>query len=198
MTFNSYLKYIDESTNKISEEEIKNFVSILYSAFLENKTIFVIGNGGSAASASHLAEDLTKYTCLTLEQEKRIKAFSLTDNTPWITAISNDNGYDRIFEQQLRTISAKGDILIAISGSGNSPNIIRAVEWANENYLSTVGITGFDGGKLHSINQHSVHIPLNDMCTVESIHTLIFHYVVIELEKMIKTYFENILKKINL
>ena len=148
--------------------------------------VFVIGNGGSAANASHFAQDLAKGTRLSLDQEKRIKALSLTDNLPFVSALGNDDGYETIFEQQLRTFATPADLLIAISGSGNSPNIIKAVEWANENELVTVGITGFNGGKLRQINKHSVHVPLDDMCTAESIHSIIFHYIVLELKEKIK------------
>jgi D-sedoheptulose 7-phosphate isomerase len=148
--------------------------------------VFVMGNGGSAANASHFAQDLAKGTRLNLEQEKRIRALSLTDNLPFVTALGNDDGYHTIFEQQLRTFAKPGDILIAISGSGNSPNIIHAIEWANKNGLVTIGVTGFEGGKLRTINKYSVHVPLNDMCTSESVHSIIFHYVIIQLQKMIK------------
>jgi D-sedoheptulose 7-phosphate isomerase len=148
--------------------------------------VFVIGNGGSAANASHLAQDLAKGTRSNLEQETRIKALSLTDNLPFVTALGNDDGYDTIFEQQLRTFASSGDILVCISGSGNSPNIIKAVEWANKNGLETVGITGFNGGKLKTLNKHSVHVPLNDMCTAESVHSIIFHYVIIKLQERMK------------
>jgi D-sedoheptulose 7-phosphate isomerase len=192
MNFKSYIKYVDDTLNSIDKTEVENLVLLLYDAFLNSKTVFFIGNGGSAANASHFAEDLSKGTCLSLEQEKRVKALSLTDNSPWITAISNDNGYDKIFEQQLKTYAISGDLLIAISGSGNSPNIIRAVEWANRNNIVTLGITGFDGGKLRQINKFSLHVPLNDMCTTESIHAVVFHYVVIELQKKINSYFEQL------
>jgi D-sedoheptulose 7-phosphate isomerase len=186
MNFNGYTEYLEKSIASVDPAQVENFIELLYSAYTNNKMVFVIGNGGSAASASHLAQDLAKGTRADLEQQKRIKALSLTDNLPFVTALGNDDGYDTVFEQQLRTFASPGDILICISGSGNSPNIIRAVEWANKNNLETVGVTGFNGGKLKSLNTHSVHVPLNDMCTAESVHTVIFHYVIIKLQEMMK------------
>ncbi len=187
MNFKDYSRYIFETIDKLDEVQIESFVDLLFSAYESGKTVFVIGNGGSAANASHFAQDLAKGTRLSLAQEKRIKAISLCDNVAFITAMSNDDGYETIFEQQLRTFAKQGDIVIAISGSGNSPNIIKAVEWANNNGLITVGITGFGGGKLRSINQYSVHVQLNDMCSSESIHSVIFHYVILELQKKIES-----------
>lgn len=191
MKFNSYKNYFIETLHKIDPEQIDNVINLIYNAFLSENTIFIIGNGGSAANASHFAEDLTKYTCMELNQIKRIKALSLTDNLPWISALSNDIGYEVIFEQQLKTFAKENDILIAISGSGNSPNIIKAVEWANANKIITIGVSGFNGGKLIQMVQNKLHIPLNDMCTSESIHLLVFHYIVIKLQEIIKEYFDN-------
>ena len=186
MNFNNYIEYLEKAIASVEHTQVESFIELLYGAYKNKKMVFVIGNGGSAANASHLAQDLAKGTRSTLEQETRIKALSLTDNLPFVTALGNDDGYDTIFEQQLRTFASPGDILVCISGSGNSPNIIKAVEWANKNGLETVGITGFNGGKLKTLNKHSVHVPLNDMCTAESVHSIIFHYVIIKLQERMK------------
>ncbi len=186
MTFTVYRKYLWDTLVKIDESQVKNLFNILIEAYENDKTVFVIGNGGSAANASHFAQDLAKGTRLYLDQKKRIKALSLTDNLPFFSALANDDGYDSVFEQQLMTFAKSSDLLIAISGSGNSRNIIKAVEWANDNGLETVGVTGFDGGKLRQINKYSLHVPLNDMCSVESIHSTIFHYIVLELQEYIR------------
>jgi len=186
MNFNNYIEYLEKAIASVEHTQVESFIELLYRAYKNKKMVFVIGNGGSAANASHLAQDLAKGTRSTLEQETRIKALSLTDNLPFVTALGNDDGYDTIFEQQLRTFASSGDILVCISGSGNSPNIIKAVEWANKNGLETVGITGFNGGKLKTLNRHSVHVPLNDMCTAESVHSIIFHYVIIKLQERMK------------
>ena len=186
MNFNDYIEYLKKAIGSVNPAQVESFIDLLYDSYKKEKMVFVIGNGGSAANASHFAQDLAKGTRSSLEQEVRIKALSLTDNLPFVTALGNDDGYDTIFEQQLRTFASPGDILISISGSGNSPNIIKAVEWANNNGLVTVGVTGFDGGNLKKLNKHSVHVSLNDMCTAESIHTVIFHYVILKLQKLLK------------
>lgn len=187
MSFTNYIEQVNITLDSVSEKEIESFIDFLLDAYDNDKFIFIIGNGGSAANASHLAQDLAKGTRLTENQEKRIKAISLTDNISFITAQGNDEGYESIFVQQLRSFARPGDYLVAISGSGNSPNVIKAVEWANDKGVKTIGITGFDGGKLKKIANHSVHVNLNEMCTAESIHSVIFHYIVLELRKRIKT-----------
>jgi D-sedoheptulose 7-phosphate isomerase len=186
MDFNSYKQTLNSSLDKLNYSEIERFLDLLVDAYQNDKFVFVIGNGGSAANASHLAQDLAKGTRHSNEQKKRLRALSLTDNLPFITAQGNDVGYDTIFVQQLRTYANKGDYLIAISGSGNSPNIVQAIDWANNNGLTTIGITGFDGGKLKKMAHHSVNVELNDMCTSESIHSIIFHYVILELRERLK------------
>jgi D-sedoheptulose 7-phosphate isomerase len=185
MKFDAYLSYLMNSVRDIKLEEIELVISNIFDSYLNSKMVFVIGNGGSAANASHFAQDLAKGTMVSPDSIKRIKALSLTDNLAYISALGNDEGFENIFEQQLKTFASEGDILIAISGSGNSPNIIKAVEWGNNNGLLTIGITGFDGGLLHKINKLSLHVPLDDMCTVESIHSIVLHYIVIELKKKI-------------
>jgi D-sedoheptulose 7-phosphate isomerase len=186
MNFDSYLSYLNKALEGIKPEEIDAVISNIFDAYLKNKMIFIIGNGGSAASASHFAQDLSNGTKVSSESPKRIKALSLTDNTPYISALGNDEGFESVFEQQLKTFATKGDLLIAISGSGNSPNIIKAVDWANSNGLLTIGMTGFDGGLLHKINKLSLHVHLNDMLSAESIHSVLLHYIIIEMRKKIQ------------
>lgn len=186
MEFSKYSKSIMDVLQSVETSEIEKFIEMLVDAYEQGRYVFVIGNGGSAANASHLAQDFAKGTRQFSTQTKRLKALSLTDNTPFITAQGNDEGYESIFEQQLRTFANTGDYLIAISGSGNSPNILKAVEWANENGIITMGVTGYDGGKLRKLAKHTVHVPLNEMCTAESIHSIIFHYVILELREKFK------------
>lgn len=186
MEYPDYIDYINSSIRKINPDEIENLIKIIFNAYNTGENIFLIGNGGSAANASHFAQDLSKGTLNKNSDTKRIKALSLTDNIAYITALGNDEGYDSIFIQQLITFAKPGDVLIAISGSGNSSNIINAAEWANENNIITVGITGYDGGALKKISKNNLHVPLSDMCTVETIHSLIFHYIVITLRSRIK------------
>lgn len=182
-TFINYLNNLKDIFNNLDATEVELFINKILDARENNKMVFVIGNGGSAANASHFAQDLAKGVIMNDFNKKRIKALSLTDNLPYISALSNDIGYDIIFVEQLKTFANKGDMLILISGSGNSPNIVKACEWANENNIYTVSFTGFNGGKLKKISQLNIHIDLNEMCTVESIHSIIFHYVILELQK---------------
>jgi D-sedoheptulose 7-phosphate isomerase len=183
MTFADYLVYFEKSLTALDHSQVNELVALLVDAYEHGHTVFVIGNGGSAANASHLANDLAKGTLYDVNQPKRLRAMSLTDNVALMTAYGNDDGYHTIFKQQLQTLGRKGDLVIAISGSGNSPNILEAINWANDNGLHTVGVTGFGGGKLKQMAKTSVHVPLNDMCTSESVHSVIFHYVAIELQK---------------
>jgi D-sedoheptulose 7-phosphate isomerase len=175
MEFKKYIDYVSQSLSLIKESEVELLIEKLFEARKENKTIFVIGNGGSAAFASHLCADLAKNT---KTQNERFRILSLTDNVAFITAQGNDEGYDSIYEQQLATYAKEGDLLLAVSGSGNSPNIIKAVNWAKENKLNTFGILGYSGGKLKVLCDSNIHINLNDMGNVESLHVVILHYLI--------------------
>jgi D-sedoheptulose 7-phosphate isomerase len=185
MNFTDYKDYTLKALESVDAAEVEALIETVGDAFERDATIFVIGNGGSAANASHFAQDLAKGTCADLNGERRIRALSLTDNFAFFSALGNDEGYDQVFVQQLRTFFRPGDVLVAISGSGNSPNVLRAVEFANANGMTTVGITGFDGGRLRSIASSCVHVPLNDMCTAESIHSILFHYVILRLREVV-------------
>jgi D-sedoheptulose 7-phosphate isomerase len=183
MDFSQYLEYFNNTLASLDTKQVEEMVDLVVDAYDHDRTVFVIGNGGSASNASHLANDLVKGTLKSMDQTKRLKALALTDNLALMTAYANDEGYQTIFEQQLRTFAKPNDLVIAISGSGNSPNVIKAIEWANANGLHTIGVTGFGGGKLKEIAKTSVHVPLNDMCTSESVHSVIFHYLALELQK---------------
>jgi D-sedoheptulose 7-phosphate isomerase len=185
MNYPSYLAYVIQALQSVQPQEVQDTIDLLWRAYQQGSRVFVIGNGGSAATASHLAQDLAKGTRRTLDQKKRIRALALTDSVPFLTAYGNDDGYDVVFEQQLRNHAQRGDVLIAISGSGNSPNILKAIAWAKRNGLATLGITGFDGGKLRRLAQHKLHVPLNDMCTAESVHSVLLHYIVLVLVERI-------------
>jgi len=164
-------------------EQLEPFIETLYQAYLENRLIFLIGNGGNATNASHFAQDLAKGTLEDLSVTKRFRTISLTDNISFITALANDEGYESIFEQQLVNLANPGDLLIAISGSGNSPNILRAVEYANQHGLKTIGITGFDGGRLQKMAQLYVHVPCSEMGMSEALHAVVFHITVSRLRQ---------------
>lgn len=149
----------------------------IFEAYLRDRTIFLVGNGGSAANATHFAQDLSKGAIDDPFAQKRFRAHALTDNNSLLTAVSNDIGYDAIFTQQLATFARPGDLLIAISGSGNSPNVVRAIEFARAHGLVSVGLTGFDGGALGRLADLQVHVPSHNMGLVEAVHAVIFHIV---------------------
>ena len=176
-----YLNRCNAEFAKLDLSVVETLGQQIYDCYEQGRFVFVCGNGGSGSNASHLCEDLGKSTLdrkdFTNDAVKRLKVLSLTDNTPYILAWGNDEGFDRIFVEQLKNFASPGDLLIAISGSGNSPNILRAVEWANKKQLCTWGITGYTGGTLQEIGQHNLHVPLDDMGMVESIHMLLFHWV---------------------
>ncbi len=163
---------------RIDPDQVATLSDLVAEAYEADRWVFIIGNGGSGANASHFCEDLAKCTLRDFENQRRLKVLSLTDNTAGIMAWANDEGYDRIFLEQLKTYASPGDLLLAISGSGNSPNVLKAVDWANEHGLATVGFTGFGGGQLRTRAQHSVHTPVDDMGMAESLHLVIFHWIV--------------------
>jgi D-sedoheptulose 7-phosphate isomerase len=173
-----YLQDFNALLNKVDSEEVETLLDLLTDAYRNGRFVFIIGNGGSGANASHLCQDLGKGTLHNFDNQKRLKVMSLTDNTPCILAYGNDLGYDRIFVEQLKNFAQRGAILLAISGSGNSLNILKTVEWANANALKTVGITGYDGGKLKHMCHYNLHVPSFNMGAVEAAHGVIFHYLV--------------------
>lgn len=152
---------------------IKEVADLLIDAYRSGKQVFVIGNGGSAATASHFACDLQK--SIGLYGDRKFKVMALTDSVPVLTAWANDFDYSDVFKGQLTTWAEPGDIVIAISGSGNSPNVIRAVELAREIGAVTIGLSGFAGGKLHEVVDHSIVIKSDNMQHIEDVHMVLAH-----------------------
>ena len=177
-----YLKKVAELLDALPDPSDR-FVEALYAGFEQGRTVFLIGNGGSAANASHFGQDLAKGTLSSMSATRRFRVVPLTDNIGFITALANDEGYDSIFEQQLRNLAAAGDLLVAISGSGNSPNVIRAAEYAHSIGMTVIGVTGFDGGKLKALADVSVHIPVDDMGMTEALHGVVFHLAMCRLRE---------------
>lgn len=178
----AYLDRLREELERIDAAAVERWADFVFDVWTRGRTLYLIGNGGSAAAASHLSVDLGKGTVaaekLRDESHRRLRVVSLTDNVPWITAVANDLDYEQVFVQQLMSAAVDGDALMAFSGSGNSPNVVAAVDWANRHGLRTFGLTGFDGGKLKDLQQDGVHVALDDMGMVESIHVCLFHWVV--------------------
>lgn len=176
-----FLKRCSDEFGRLDLTQSEELARDIYAAWDEGRFVFICGNGGSGSNASHFCEDLGKSSLdrkdFTNDSMKRLKILSLTDNTPYILAWGNDEGFDRVFVEQLKNLASPGDVLIAISGSGNSPNILSAVDWANRHQMTTWGITGFTGGKLQKMNTKNLHVALDDMGMVESIHLLLFHWI---------------------
>lgn len=180
---NDYLERVCEEVRGLDRGQLTSLGDRIERAYREGRFVFIIGNGGSGANASHLCEDLAKCTLRDFENQRRLKVLSLTDNTPWVMAVANDISYSAIFLEQLKNLSSPGDMLLAISGSGNSPNVLQAVEWANAHGVETFGVTGFDGGKLLGLARYNLHAPVNDMGIVESLHLVAFHWVIDDLNR---------------
>jgi len=191
LTPREYFRLCSQTFESLDLESIETLGRQIYEAWLGGHFVFICGNGGSGANASHFCEDLGKSSLdpadFNNEEMPRLKVLSLTDNTPYILAWGNDEGFERIFVEQLKNFASPGDILISISGSGNSPNVLRAVEWANSHELTTWGITGFDGGQLQKLAGHNLHVPCDDMGLVESVHLVAFHWVLDDVYARINT-----------
>jgi D-sedoheptulose 7-phosphate isomerase len=189
MDVRPFLDRVAQELARIDPAEVKALAEAIWACYQRRRFVFVIGNGGSGSNASHFCEDLGKGTLrredFDNDAKQRLRIVSLTDNTPYILAWGNDEGFDRVFVEQLKNLASPGDLLIAISGSGNSPNVLRAVDWANRNGLTTFGCTGFSGGNLRTLAQQGLHVPLDDMGIVESIHLTAFHWVVDDLHRRI-------------
>ena len=177
-----FLDRVSHELKRVDPAQIQALADAIFACYEQRRTVFIIGNGGSGSNSSHFCEDLGKCTLrkedFDNDNKRRLRVLSLTDNTPYILAWGNDEGFERVFSEQLKNLADPGDLLIAISGSGNSPNILRAVDWANKNGVITFGCTGFNGGKLQSLAKHNFHVPLDDMGIVESIHLAAFHWIV--------------------
>ncbi|SEI51960.1 D-sedoheptulose 7-phosphate isomerase [Dyadobacter koreensis] len=176
----NYIEELKETLDNLDKQEIVKFASILEQARQNGNKVFIFGNGGSGSTATHFACDINKGA--SLGKEKRHKIIALTDNIPIMLAYSNDMSYDDVFVEQLKNFIETGDVVVGISGSGNSKNIIKAIEFANGQGNTTVGITGFDGGKLKKLATYSVNANRNDMQISEDIHMILVHLMMKILE----------------
>ncbi len=179
-TINEYAKEIANSLQNLDWEVLAGIVDVLFSAKKDGRRVFIIGNGGSASIASHMACDLNKGTVVNPadDGEKRLKVVALTDNAAHITALANDLSYEDIFVEQLKNLAEGDDVLIAISGSGNSPNIVKAVEYAKRNLIKVVGFFGFcNGGKCAGLVDYPVVVQSNHYGPIEDIHAMLGHIV---------------------
>jgi len=182
----AYLKYLQTVLQGIDTAEIGQFIETLLDARGRGATIFFIGNGGSAATASHFANDLSIGTN---DYDRPFRAVSLTDNVAVISAIGNDFGYEDIFSRQLRVLGQKGDLLVAISASGNSPNLLKAFEVARSLGIKTVALTAFDGGKMRVVADEGIHVPTEakEYGPAEDAHMVLDHLVGAYLMRLVRT-----------
>jgi D-sedoheptulose 7-phosphate isomerase len=171
-----YLGYLQSILRNLDTRSIGRFITTLIDARAAGATIFFIGNGGSAATASHFANDLAFGTN---EYQQPFRALSLTDNVPVLTALANDFGYEEAFVRQLRVLGRPGDVLVGISCSGNSPNVVNAFSFAKSAGITTFAITAFDGGKMREMADDGIHVPTEpkEYGPAEDVHMVLDHLV---------------------
>jgi|TARA_B110000046_G_C12915536_1_gene364773 D-sedoheptulose 7-phosphate isomerase len=181
----AYFSYLNTVLQNIDTAEVAQFVGTILDARERGVTVYIIGNGGSAATASHFAND---FSIGTNDYEKPFRVTSLTDNVAVLSAIGNDFGYDEIFVRQLRVHAKKGDVLVGISASGNSLNLINAFDFAKIAGIKTVAITAFDGGKMKSIADEGIHVATGakEYGPAEDAHMILDHLVSGYLMRFIK------------
>lgn len=159
----------------IDLEKVSRAIEILARARDDGRHIFVCGNGGSASTASHFACDMVKGA--SFERAARFRIMALTDSLPTLTAYSNDVGYECVFVEQLKNFAQPGDVVMAISGSGNSPNVLRAIEYANSAGCRTIALTGRDGGRLGPLAELNIQVPNPHMGRIEDAHMIVTHMI---------------------
>ncbi|MBM3309823.1 MAG: SIS domain-containing protein [Candidatus Altiarchaeales archaeon] len=178
-----YLEELKGSLDSVSREEFEEIAEALLQARRRGSQVFIMGNGGSASTASHMACDLGK-GC-NVEGKKRFRAISLSDNIPLMTAWGNDTSYDNIFSEQLENHVQEGDLVIGISGSGNSPNVLNALKLARKKKAKTIGLTGFKGGKMKDLCDICLIVPSDNMQRIEDAHLIIEHALSLYLKEKI-------------
>lgn len=171
----SYVTGLEHTLKRLPEDLIEEVIDKLHAARIDRRQIFVMGNGGSASTASHLACDLGKNTRRAGWPNFRV--IGLTDNMAIFSALANDEGYANVFVQQLESFLQPGDIVIGISASGNSPNVLRAIEYASSIGAMTIGFTGFTGGKLGGMVEYHINVPSDSIEQVEDVHLVLEHLI---------------------
>ncbi len=171
----NYKSKLLSALDTIDLEGVGRAIGVIETARDQQRHIFVCGNGGSASTASHFVTDMVKGA--SFEKKTRFRIMALTDSMATITAYSNDVGYDCIFAEQLKNFAQPGDVFMAISGSGNSPNVVRAMEYANQAGCKTIALTGRDGGKLGQLAQLQIHVREPHMGRIEDGHLIVCHMI---------------------
>ncbi len=173
--YTAYFDKVAETLKKVDQDVLEDLVKIIFECRDRGNTIYIFGNGGSAATASHVAGDFLKG--ISYQLEKRFRVICLSDNIPGTSAISNDLTYDEVFIEPLKTYLDSNDVVIGISGSGNSVNVIKAMQYAKTAGALTVAMVGYQGGQLKDIADLVVHVPVDDMEVAEDIHLIVFHAI---------------------
>lgn len=174
---NRYKDMLIRCIGELDNAEITEFIRLLTKARDEDRQIIIMGNGGSGATASHFAGDFNKGLSLDKPREMRYKVISLVDNSPTVLSLANDVSYNDIFVEQLKNFLNDGDLVIGISGSGNSENVIRAVKYAKSEGATVVGLTGYNGGKLKELSDLNIHINIDNMQITEDLHMMLAHLI---------------------
>lgn len=172
--FNNYLKNLNQILNNLDLEPITKFAIVLKEIWLKGNQLFICGNGGSAGNAIHIANDFI-YGIANKSNGLGLKVHALSSNPSIITCLANDLSYDDIFSHQLQVLGNKDDVLLALSGSGNSPNIVKSIEIAKKKGIQTFAILGYTGGKCKEMVDTSIHIPIMDMQISEDLQLIICH-----------------------
>jgi len=170
----AYFQTVARTIQQLPYSSIQHIIAAILRACEEGRTLFVFGNGGSAATASHMMCDLSKGTA---GSERRLKVIALTDNVPLLTAWANDAGYEHIFSEQLKTFLQPGDVVLAISGSGNSTSILEGLKTARESGAITLGLAGYQGGRMKELCDICAVVPSDDIQVVEDLHHAIAHSI---------------------
>jgi D-sedoheptulose 7-phosphate isomerase len=183
---NKYFAELEQTMRSISLPDLQKVLSLLEHAYHKGHRIFIMGNGGSAATASHFALDLAKNTIM--PGAPRLKAISLTDHVPLITAWSNDTAYEYIFAEQLASMIEPGDVVIGLSTSGNSPNVINALHLAKEHQAFTIGLLGARGGKIKEIVDMYILAPGQNIEQEEDAHMILAHVITRHMREVVRSY----------
>ena len=172
---NHYKSELLRAIDTIDTERVAQAIEWFHEARANGRHVFVCGNGGSASTASHFVCDMVKGA--SYKRDQRFKIMALTDSLPTLTAYSNDVGYDCVFAEQLKNFAQRDDVVMCISGSGNSPNVVCAMEYANSIGCKTIALTGRDGGRLGPMAQLNLHVPVPHMGRIEDGHMIICHMI---------------------
>ncbi len=183
--FLDYIKDLKAVLDKLDLEIFSQINELLFQALEREKHVFTMGNGGSGSTASHLVSDLNKGACF--DKPKKFKALCLNDNVPTLLAYANDVSFDDIFQEQLKNFMRQEDVVIGFSGSGNSENVIKALDHANSHGGITIGFTGYDGGKISQIAQYSLIAPVHDMQKSEDIHFILAHMIMQTMKRRLQS-----------